>query len=202
MPQHFTAWYTHERLLVLPTAMPDHRWFHGYWLVHFSARGTGYQPVSLKVKYRYILHGSVHNTYQMFKDSLLSIPYGGGVGCLYRIPTSHRRWWKCNTVLGVITWPPCSWGYKYGDLVLKVRDPVCRRVEYLYRDPASRRRRKGKSKIWDSKIWQRVQRDSDPRKTRLARTSSIYRRQTRPLVRESAPQKQDRNCQRLINILS
>jgi hypothetical protein len=29
----------------------------------------------------------------------------------------------------------------------------------------------------------------------LARASSIYKRQTRPLVRESAPQKQDRNCQ-------
>jgi hypothetical protein len=53
-------------------------------------------------------------------------------------------------------------------------------VEYLHRDPASRRRRrKGKSHIWDSKIWSRVQRDSDPRKTALARTSSIYKRQTR-----------------------
>jgi hypothetical protein len=35
-----------------------------------------------------------------------------------------------------------------------------------------------------------------------ARASSIYKRQTRPLVREGAPQKQDCNCQRLINILS
>jgi hypothetical protein len=93
--------------------------------------------------------------------------------------------------------------------------------EYLHRDPASRRRRrKGKSKIWDSKIWSRVQRDSDlrkntlarassiyewdsdPRKTTLSRASSIYKRQTRPLVRENAPQKQDRNCQRVINIWS
>jgi hypothetical protein len=41
--------------------------------------------------------------------------------------------------------------------------------------------------------------DSDPRKTALARTSSIHKRQTRPLVREGAPQKQDRNCQTVIN---
>jgi hypothetical protein len=69
-------------------------------------------------------------------------------------------------------------------------------VEYLHRDPVSRRgRRKGKSQIWDSKIWSRVPRDSDPRKTALARASSIYKRQTRPLIREGAPQKQDRNCQ-------
>jgi hypothetical protein len=38
--------------------------------------------------------------------------------------------------------------------------------------------------------------------TALARTSSIYKRQTRPLVRESAPQKQDRNGQTVINIRS
>jgi hypothetical protein len=65
-----------------------------------------------------------------------------------------------------------------------------------------RRRRKGKSQIWDSKIWSRVPRDSDPRKTTLARASSIYKRQTRSLVREGAPQRQDRNCQRVINIWS
>jgi hypothetical protein len=60
-------------------------------------------------------------------------------------------------------------------------------VEYLHRDPASRRRRwKGKSQIWDSKIWLRVQRDSDPRKTTLASASSLYKSQTRPLVREDA----------------
>jgi hypothetical protein len=76
-------------------------------------------------------------------------------------------------------------------------------VEYLHRDPASRRRRrKRKSQIWDSKIWSRVPRDSDQRKTTLARASSIYKRQTRPLVREGAPQKQDRNSQIVINIWS
>jgi hypothetical protein len=74
-------------------------------------------------------------------------------------------------------------------------------IEYLHRDPASRRRwRKGKSQIWDSKIWSRVPRDSDPRNTALARASGIYKIQTSPLVREDAPQKQDRNCQTVINI--
>jgi hypothetical protein len=34
----------------------------------------------------------------------------------------------------------------------------------------------------------------------LARASSIYKRQTRLLAREGAPQKQDRNCQTVINI--
>jgi hypothetical protein len=82
-------------------------------------------------------------------------------------------------------------------------DPCGCVVEYLHRDPASRRRRrKGKSQIWDSKIWSRAPRDLDPRKTRLTRASSIHKRQTRPLVREGAPQKQDRNCQRVINIWS
>jgi hypothetical protein len=63
-----------------------------------------------------------------------------------------------------VSWYPCGGGF-----------------EYLHRDPASRRRRqKGESQIWDSKIWSRVPRDSDPRKTTLARASSIYKRQTRP----------------------
>jgi hypothetical protein len=59
-----------------------------------------------------------------------------------------------------------------------------------------------KSQIWDSKIWSRVRRDSDRRKTTLARTSSIYKRQTHPLVREGALGKQVRNCLRIINIWS
>jgi hypothetical protein len=50
-------------------------------------------------------------------------------------------------------------------------------VEYRHRSSASRRRRrKGKSRIWDSKIWSRVLRDSDPRMTALARTSSNCKR--------------------------
>jgi hypothetical protein len=68
-------------------------------------------------------------------------------------------------------------------------------VEYLHHDPSSRRRRrKEMSQIWESKIWSPVPRDSDPRKTALARVSSTYKRQIRPLVREGAPQEQDRNC--------
>jgi hypothetical protein len=74
---------------------------------------------------------------------------------------------------------------------------------FQLRDPASRRKRwKGKSQHWDSKIRSRVPRDSDPRKTALSRTSSIYNRQIRPLVRESAPQKEDRKFQTVINIWS
>jgi hypothetical protein len=81
--------------------------------------------------------------------------------------------------------------------------PCGGRVEYLHHDPASRRRRrKGKSQVGDSKIWSRVPRDSGPRKTALARTKSIYKRQTHPLVIEGAPQKQDRNCQRVTKISS
>jgi hypothetical protein len=44
-------------------------------------------------------------------------------------------------------------------------------------------------------MWSRVPKDSDPRKTALARASNIYKRQTRPFVREGAPQKQGHNCQ-------
>jgi hypothetical protein len=76
-------------------------------------------------------------------------------------------------------------------------------VEYLHRDPASRRRRrKGKSRIWDSKIWPRVLRESDPKMTALARANSNCKRQTRPLVRESAPNQQTRNSQTIIKIWS
>jgi hypothetical protein len=61
-------------------------------------------------------------------------------------------------------------------------------IEYHHGDPASRRRRrKGKSQIWDSKIWLRVQRDSDPRINTLANINSSCKRQTRPLVREDSP---------------
>jgi hypothetical protein len=52
------------------------------------------------------------------------------------------------------------------------------------------------------KIWSQVPRDAGLRKTTLARASTIYKRQPRPLVRNVAPEKQDRNCQRVINIWS
>jgi hypothetical protein len=101
-----------------------------------------------------------------------------------------------NGPINTFTWRHVSWinnlslGKTYG-------------FKYLHRDPASRRRRrKGTSQIWDSKICPRVPRDSDPRKTMLKRASNIYQRQTSPLVREGAPQKLDRNCQRVIKIWS
>jgi hypothetical protein len=75
--------------------------------------------------------------------------------------------------------------------------------KYLHRDlTSSRRRQKRKYKIWESKIWSGVPRDLHPRKITLARTISVYKRQTHTLVREGAPQKQDRNCQTLTNIWS
>jgi hypothetical protein len=88
-------------------------------------------------------------------------------------------------------------------LAVAVRHPCGGGVEYLHRDPASRRRQwKGKSQIWDSKIWSWDQRASDRRRTALATASSIYKIQTRPLVREGVPYKQNRNCQTVINIWS
>jgi hypothetical protein len=63
-----------------------------------------------------------------------------------------------------------------------------------------RRRWKGKSQIWDSKIWSRVLRDSDLRKTALARPST-YTKDTPDLTSEMEPhRKQNRNCQTVINI--
>jgi hypothetical protein len=44
--------------------------------------------------------------------------------------------------------------------------------------------KKGKSWIWDSKIWSRVPRDSDPRMNALASASSNRKWQTHPLVTE------------------
>jgi hypothetical protein len=85
----------------------------------------------------------------------------------------------------------------------RVRYPCGGGVEYLHRDPTSRRRRwNGKSQIWESKIWSRVQRGSDQRMTALARASSNCKRQTRPLIRESAPHQQTRNCPTVIKIWS
>jgi hypothetical protein len=74
-------------------------------------------------------------------------------------------------------------------------------VPRLYNTLWRRSRIPGKSQIWESKIWSRVPRDSDSRKTTLAKASSIYKRQTCPLVRGGAPEKQDRNSQRVINIM-
>jgi hypothetical protein len=89
------------------------------------------------------------------------------------------------------------------DFCCSYRIPCGGGVEYLHRNPASRRRRrKRKFRIWDSKICSRVPRDSDPRMTALYRARSNCKPQTRPLVREGAPNQQTRNCQTIIKIWS
>jgi hypothetical protein len=49
-------------------------------------------------------------------------------------------------------------------------------------------------RIGDSKIWSRVPRDSDTRVTALVKAGSSFKRPTHPLVRESVPYQQTRNC--------
>jgi hypothetical protein len=105
----------------------------------------------------------------------------------HRCVTIDICWFVCFIVTAIlVTIIPCGGG-----------------AEYLHRSPAScRRRRKGNSRIWDSKIWARVPRNSYSRMTALARVDSSCKRQTRPLVRESAQHQQTRNCQTVIKILS
>jgi hypothetical protein len=91
------------------------------------------------------------------------------VGTLFPRQRENTQYWKIRFL-----WCPCR--------------------SYITRTNSARRR-KWKSPIWDSKIWSRVPRDSDPRETALARASVMYKRHTHPLVREGAPQQQDRNCQ-------
>jgi hypothetical protein len=95
-------------------------------------------------------------------------------GCIWRIEKQLSQW------------DPCGGG-----------------VEYHYRDPEScRRRRKGKSRIWDSKIWPRVLWDSDPKMTALARPVAIANDRT-VLSSERAPQiNKTLNCQTIIKIWS
>jgi hypothetical protein len=76
-------------------------------------------------------------------------------------------------------------------------------IEYLHRNPTCRkRRRKGKSRIWDSKIWSRVPWEKDLKMTALSRTRSNCKRQTRPLDRKNAPYQQTRNCLTVLKIWS
>jgi hypothetical protein len=76
-----------------------------------------------------------------------------------------------GTVFSMQSVPRC---YNHCKLAVVSTVPCGGEVEYLHRDPASRgRRRKGKSQIWDSKIWSRVLRDTGPRNTMLAKASSI-----------------------------
>jgi hypothetical protein len=64
-------------------------------------------------------------------------------------------------------------------LPLQDSAPCSGGVEYLHRDPASRRRRrKEKSRTWDSKMWSWVRQDWDMRMAALAMASSNCKRQT------------------------
>jgi hypothetical protein len=99
--------------------------------------------------------------------------------------------------------PPRGYISSTGHSGRRGKNPRGGGVEYLHHDPASRRRRrKGKSRIWESKVWPRVLRDSDPKMTALARASSNCKRQTRPLVREGVSNQQTRNYQTIIKIWS
>jgi hypothetical protein len=74
-------------------------------------------------------------------------------------------------------------------------------VEYLHHNPASRmRQRKGKSRIWDSKICSRAPRDWVLRMTALATASRNHKWETSPLVRESTSNQQICNCLTVIKI--
>jgi hypothetical protein len=104
--------------------------------------------------------------------------------CVVYICLNSRRWCMFLVYLIYHVLMPVSGGLPCGG-----------GVEYLHRSPESRKRlQEGKSRIWDSKILLRVLRDSGPRMTALAKTSSNSRRQIRPLVRQSAPHQQTWNC--------
>jgi hypothetical protein len=59
-----------------------------------------------------------------------SIPWGGGLEYLHCSPASRKRRRKGNPVPGDITGPPCSWGYKYGNLALHVERVSYEIVKY------------------------------------------------------------------------
>jgi hypothetical protein len=92
-------------------------------------------------------------------------------------PTKQDR--NSQTIRGstprLADWPTVSRNVTLTLTLKQFLHPCGGGFEYFHCDPASRRRRqKGKSQIWDSKIWSRVQRDYNPRKTMLARASIIY----------------------------
>jgi hypothetical protein len=89
------------------------------------------------------------------------------------------------------------------NLTYQMRYPCGGGFEYLHRDPASRRRRrKGKSQIWGSKICHESQ--GSPTRERLRwRGPAAYTKDRPVLSSERALQKnQTVNCQRVINIWS
>jgi hypothetical protein len=122
--------------------------------------------------------------------------------CLLSLPTLIYLVSSITRNLGFPSWLPRTDKTRTAGVILSIH-PCGGGVEYLHRDPASfRRRRKEKSRIWDSKIWPRVLRDSYLKVTALSRASSNCKRQTRPFVREGAPNQQTRNCQTIIKIWS
>jgi hypothetical protein len=116
-----------------------------------------------------------------------------------------------NGVRYTVSWEVIKGGHTrqkgHEDLSVKILDrlalPCEGGVEYLHRNPASRRRRrKGKSRIWDSTLWSRVPRESDPKMSALERARSNCKRQTRPLVRQGASHQQTSNYLTVIKIWS
>jgi hypothetical protein len=97
----------------------------------------------------------------------------------------------------------CNFDFDFDFDFTREYNPCGGGVEYLHRDPASgRRRRKGKSQIWDSKVWPWVPRDSDPRKATW-RGPSAYRKDRPVLSSERAPHKNKTvTVKRVINIWS
>jgi hypothetical protein len=103
--------------------------------------------------------------------------------CYPRVKAGSNTSTTAQRVVGGHEKEPSAWRYNWPTLFL--RDINTRTW------PS----RLGESRIWDSKIWSWVPRYSDLRMTALARTSSNCKRQTRSLVRESAPHQQTCNWQ-------
>jgi hypothetical protein len=88
----------------------------------------------------------------------------------------QTEWHRSNTstvALRVVGSEPSAWGHNRATMFL--RDI----------NTGTWPSRLGESRIWDSKIWSWIPRDSDLRMTALARTVSNCERQTHPLVREA-----------------
>jgi hypothetical protein len=185
-----------NRLLIL---MSVKRYYCDVWAVSRKRIGTNVSAVDrnhrwvLNKYFPWVLQWKVLNTWQ------------------------RERCYEMNTYFCSNEWGRNDRGIVWGGDLYSVRPEVIKEghlhrspaipcgggVEYLHRNSASRRRRrKGKSQIWDSKVWSRVPRGSDRRMTALARSSSSSKRQTRPLVRESAARQQTRNCLTVISIWS
>jgi hypothetical protein len=114
-------------------------------------------------------------------QQLVETPRGGGFEYLHGSPASRRRRRKGDPNAWVFNWATLFLGdVNTGTWPSRLRE----------------------SRIWDSKIWSWILRDSDLRMTALARATSICKRQTPPLVREGAPLQQTRNCPTTIKICS